>query len=302
MVIFQDFSIRPSSVIEKQSEVIYCFQSTDVNIDESTVEAFGDEWTKFNSFSQEEINSIASKHYFDIVPKEYITEKTVLDVGCGTGRWSKYISQYAKTVDAVDPSIAIESAAKLLGDCNNVRLSKATVGNLPFADNSFDFVFSLGVLHHIPDTKLALQQCVMKLKPGGYFLVYLYYRFDNRGLFFKMLFYLSAIFRKLISAMPSDLKNFVCDIIACIVYLPFVWLATMFNRFRFVSLAKKLPLFFYVGKSFHVIRNDARDRFGTPLEQRFTKLEITEMMKASGLVDIVFSDNDPYWHAIGRKA
>ena len=51
-----------------------------------------------------------------------------------------------------------------------------------------------------------------------------------------------------------------------------------------------------------MIRNDSLDRFGTPLEQRFTKQQIKEMMEQAGLTEIVFSDNIPFWHAVGKKS
>jgi hypothetical protein len=58
----------------------------------------------------------------------------------------------------------------------------------------------------------------------------------------------------------------------------------------------------YHNKSFFVIRNDALDRFGTPLEQRFSKIEIKQMMEKAGLTNIIFSNNMPYWHAVGQKS
>ena len=62
-----------------------------------------------------------------------------------------------------------------------------------------------------------------------------------------------------------------------------------------------MPLSYYIGKSINVIRNDALDRFGTPLEQRFSKKEIEEMLINAGLEDIVFSERAPYWHVLGKK-
>ena len=64
---------------------------------------------------------------------------------------------------------------------------------------------------------------------------------------------------------------------------------------------RKIPLSYYVGKSLNVIRNDALDRFGTPLEQRFSKEEINQMMLKAGLNQIVFSNNQPFWHAVGKR-
>ena len=65
--------------------------------------------------------------------------------------------------------------------------------------------------------------------------------------------------------------------------------------------AKLIPLSYYVGKSMNIIRNDALDRFGTPLEKRFSKETIRQMMNDCGLTDVVFSEKMPYWHALGKK-
>ena len=78
-----------------------------------------------------------------------------------------------------------ESDIDLIVNFSDVQL-------LDYADNYFDFGFSLGVLHHIPDTARAMQACVEKIKPGGHFLVYLYYKLDNRGRLYRLLFGLSV--------------------------------------------------------------------------------------------------------------
>jgi hypothetical protein len=63
-----------------------------------------------------------------------------------------------------------------------------------------------------------------------------------------------------------------------------------------------VPLSYYRNHSFYTMRTDARDRFGTPLEQRFSQNQIVEMMEAAGLVDVRFSDAAPYWCAVGIRA
>ena len=60
-------------------------------------------------------------------------------------------------------------------------------------------------------------------------------------------------------------------------------------------------MYFYSSKSFYVMRTDSRDRFGTPLEKRFSKQQITKMLKSSGLENIKFSDHEPFWCAVGTK-
>ncbi|MBD0295488.1 MAG: methyltransferase domain-containing protein, partial [Flavisolibacter sp.] len=170
------------------------------------------------------------------------------------------------------------------------------------ADESFDFVYSLGVLHHIPDTFKALQACVDKVKKGGYFFTYLYYNLDNRGYLFRSLFNLSTVLRRAVSKLPAKPKRLVCDTLAVGLYMPFITFSRLLKVMGVQeSIRKKIPLFGYENKSFYIIRNDSLDRFGTPLEQRFTKNEIQQMMEKAGLEEITFSNNIPYWHVVGRK-
>lgn len=286
--------------VDKKKIAVFHSEDQD-NIDEKTVDSFGEEWSKFADFDEEEIKKIGDE-YFDIVPDStFGKDKTALDVGCGSGRWTLYIADKFGSIESIDPSDAVKVASKATEKYDHIRISKAGVDQIPFEDNSFDFVFSLGVLHHIPDTSEALKKAVAKLKPGGSFLLYLYYSLDNRGFLYKTLFRFSNIFRWTISKMPTAIKKLVCDLIALLVYAPFVGLAYLLKSFG-ISIWKKIPLSYYVGKSYFVIRNDALDRFGTPLEQRFSKLQIEEMMESAGLTDVQFSNHPPYWHAIGKKA
>jgi SAM-dependent methyltransferase len=285
-----------------ESQTIASFDLKDVNIDVKTVSSFGEEWTKFDSFSDDEIKKTGDM-YFDIIDFSVINENSsVMDVGCGTGRWTRYIAPKVKFVEAVDPSEAIFAAASLLKDQKNIRVTQASTDNLPFADNTFDLVFSLGVLHHIPDTRKAMEDCVKKVRPGGLFLVYLYYSLDNRGVFFNFFFKLSNLLRIAVSSLPSRMKRVVCDILAVIVYMPFVLLSRLFFKMGLKKQANKVPLSIYAGQTFNIIRNDSLDRFGTPLEQRFSRKQILEMMSSCGLTRIIFSEKMPYWHAVGRKS
>ena len=275
--------------------------SDDSNLDEKTVQSFGEEWSKFDDFSAQELN-VTGAEYFDVLPVDFPLNAIVLDVGCGTGRWSKYLAEKVEFIEAIDPSDAVLSAYKLLKNNKNVRITKASVETIPFKDETFDLVFSLGVLHHIPNTFDAMKKCVEKVKPGGYFLVYLYYSLDNRGVFYKFLFQCSNLVRLVISKLPTKLKQFTCNLIAVFVYYPFISISRFLFAIGLKKLANKIPLAYYRNKSWNIVKNDSLDRFGTPLEQRFSKIEIEKMMLDSGLTDIVFSPKNPYWHAIGRKA
>lgn len=295
------FNREPLQIIETKNRSISIFSTEGDNIDAEVVETFGEEWLKFKDFSDTEINSIAGM-YFDIVGEEIANKNSyALDIGCGTGRWTKFLAGRLGFIEAIDPSNAVFSADHLLKNVENVRITKASVETIPFDDETFDFAMSVGVLHHIPDTQQAMIDCVKKVKKGGYFYCYLYYNFDNKGPIFKALFALSNVIRLVVSKLPAAIKRVSCDVLAVLLYMPFVLTSRLLSALGFTELAKQIPLSDYADKSFFVIRNDSLDRFGTRLEHRFSKKQVIELMENSGLQQIVVSKGSPFYHAIGRK-
>ena len=297
------YIISPHNETQGKYKLISDFTSNkNQNLDEKTVDSFGAEWKYFHDFSDDEIKN-AGDQYFDIIPKSLLENATVIDVGCGSGRWSKYIldNYNVKSIDAIDPSEAIFYSDYMLKEYENVRLSKSSIDELPFDKDSFDFGMSVGVLHHIPNTREALKKCVEKIKPNGHFYVYLYYNLDNKGILDKGLLAIANIVRLLVSKLPVLMKKMTCDIIACIIYMPFILLSRFLIKTKLIGIAQKIPLYYYHDKSFYIIRNDSLDRFGTPLEQRFSKDEIKLMMEKVGLKNIVISEGLPYYHAFGQK-
>ena len=296
-----EFSRPPDKIVQTKNRAINIFNIDGENIDKQVVDEFGAEWLKFYEHNDDLVQK-GGQEYFDILNDNIVNSNTyALDLGCGTGRWTKYLLPKVGFMEAVDPSGAIFAADKLLGDISNVRLSQASIETLPFADESFDFVMSIGVLHHIPDTRKALNDCVKKVKKGGYFFVYLYYNLDRRGPVYKALFKLSTLVRQVVSRLPGKIKHFVCDFLAILFYMPFILAGRFIKFLGFKDLAKRMPLHGYQNRSLFMIRNDTLDRFGTRLEQRFSEKEVIEMMKNAGLTDIVISPGIPYYHAVGRK-
>lgn len=297
----ENFNQKPKQQIETSERIVFSFEKPNENIDFSVVNSFGEEWKKFHQFSDAEINKLGSE-YFDILDDKIINKSTYgIDIGCGTGRFTKYLSDKIGFMEMIDPSEAIFTANKLLKGVSNVRLSMASVDNMPFNNETFDFGMSIGVLHHIPNTQKALNDCIKKIKIGGYFYVYLYYNLDNKGFLFKFILSIVTMIRKITSRLPMQVKKIVCDIIAILGYMPIVLLGRFLKLLGLNNLASNLPLSGYQNYSFFIIRNDALDRFGTTLEQRFSKKQIEEMMKIAGLDEIKFSGNIPYWHAIGKR-
>ena len=298
-----NYNLHPVKYHRTQCREIADFSTgrVDENIDMEVVKSFGEEWNKFHKFSKKTISKICDE-YFDIIDDSIVDKNSyMIDIGCGSGRWSEYFMDKVNFIEAVDPSDAVFAADTLLGEANNIRITKASIKTLPWPDETFDFGMSVGVLHHIPNTQMALNDCVKKIKKGGHFYVYLYYKLDNRGFLFKSLFYISDIIRRLVSKMPSMLKKITCDVLAVFAYMPFILFTRLLIGFGLKKMATTIPLSAYANKDFYIIRNDSLDRFGTKLEQRFTKEEIEAMMLKSGLSNIKFGNESAFWHAVGKK-
>jgi ubiquinone/menaquinone biosynthesis C-methylase UbiE len=272
-----------------------------MNVDPSTVSGFGDEWKRFDQ-SILPFNEQWSLFldYFDIFPWNKVNSKSVgFDMGCGTGRWAELVAERVQTLHCIDPSYALSIARVKLARFDNIVYHNANSENVNIKEGSMDFGYSLGVLHHIPDTKGALKDCVKLLKPGGIFLVYLYYSFDNKPYLFKFVWRCTNLLRRLISRQPNVIKNMLCDLLAFFVYWPMGRLCLILEKLGFNI--HNIPLSPYRNRSFYSMRTDSLDRFGTRLEHRFTKVQIKEMMEECGLEDIMFSNKAPFWCAVGVK-
>ncbi len=272
------------------------------NLDVATVNSFGDEWSRFDqsALSEEEAGKIFDE-YFAVFPWDKLPkDATGFDMGCGSGRWAKLMAPRVGHLHCIDPSSALEVAKTALATASNVSFHRASVDELTLPPNSQDFGYSLGVLHHVPDTVSAIRACVEMLKLGAPFQVYLYYAFDNRSAAFKLVWRCSDLLRRAICKLPAKLKHLLTDVLAAVLYYPLARFGLLVERMGFG--VGSIPLSYYRSHSFYTMRTDSRDRFGTPLEQRFTRAQIEWMMCEAGLELIRFSESAPFWCAVGYKA
>ncbi len=271
------------------------------NVDPKTVLSFGDEWSRFDQANLPESElSAVFQDYFNIFPWDSLpAHPEGFDMGCGSGRWARLILPKVGRLNCIDPSDSIDVARHNLSNFNNAYFYKNSVGDRCLPLGSQDFGYSLGVLHHVPDTKAAIKSCANLLKTGAPLLLYLYYKFDNRPLYYRIIWLVSNVFRHLIHRLPSGTKHVITDFIATIIYYPLAKFSYILDKFG-VNVTG-VPLSYYRKHSFYTMRTDSRDRFGTPLEKRFTKSEIKNMMKESGLEKIRFSNSAPFWCVVGIK-
>ena len=272
------------------------------NIDHGTVTGFGEEWAAYDQSALDGVEfETLFNAYFGIFPFASLPpDAEGFDLGCGSGRWAAGVAPLVGLLHCIDPAEkALDVARRRLGAATNVRFHIASADTIPLPDNSQHFGYSLGVLHHIPDTGRALADCVRKLRPGAPFLVYLYYKLDGRPWWFRLLWRSSDVVRRMIFRLPFAMRKAVTAVIATLVYWPLARGARLAEWLGFD--VSNLPLAAYRGLSFYTMRTDALDRFGTRLEQRFSRDEVEAMMRAAGLTGIRFSEREPYWVACGRR-
>lgn len=273
------------------------------NVDLKTIDGFGKEWQSFNQSSLDEgqLLSLFQK-YFRHFPWQKISVATAVgaDFGCGSGRWAKFVAPRVRHLHLIDASSqALDVAKKMLGTNPKFSYHSSSIEEADIASGSLDFAYSLGVLHHLPDTQKAISDIARFLKPGAPFLIYLYYSFDQRPVWFKALWSVTDLARKLICRFPYLLRLLTTQLLAAVIYYPLARMAAAMSAVHIMPAS--WPLAFYRDQPFYVMRNDALDRFGTRLEKRYSKAEITEMLEVSGFEKTSFSDQAPYWCAVAYK-
>jgi ubiquinone/menaquinone biosynthesis C-methylase UbiE len=312
---------EPASGINTNTEVVDSLKALDLkrpireadmqftserNVDDNVARGFGKEWSTFRqgeeNLSRDQRKTIF-ENYFRIFPWSLLPPDggIGIDIGCGTGRWSTMVAPHVAHLHLLDVSSeALAVARENLKAANNVSFHATSVAEIPFPPQSLDFAFSLGVLHHVPDTLAAICSIAEKLKRGAPFLVYLYYAFDNRPPWYRALWSISNGVRVVISRLPHPVRKVISEMIAALIYWPLARLAALLARLDIPQ--QSLPLSWYSDKSFYVMRTDAYDRFCTQLEKRFSKQQIEQMLMSAGFESITFSDEPPFWCAVGIRA
>ncbi len=136
--------------------------------------SFGRQWTRYEVIRPEEDLEVF-KTKTGVDPEE-LGGLTVLDAGCGSGRYSRVVAEHGARVVGVDKSRAVEKAAAVCRAYPDVVFARADLLALPFLDATFDFVFSIGVIHHTSAPRLAFGQLARVVKPGGRLAVWVYRR------------------------------------------------------------------------------------------------------------------------------
>ena len=201
---------------------------------------------------------------------------------------------------AIDLGPAVEVARKNTASLDNVHVAQADLHHPPFPLESFDFIYSIGVLHHLPDPEAAFQNLLRYLKPGGEIQIYLYWQPERRSVKSALLRAVNS-FRNLTTRLPHWAVHAFAYPSAVAAFLFFVWPYQIMRRVPALrSVAANMPMKQYAVLPFRVCVNDQLDRFSAPIENRYTKTEVEAWLSSAGLKKFQVIPNFG-WLGTGQK-
>ncbi|MFN0198861.1 MAG: methyltransferase domain-containing protein [Planctomycetaceae bacterium] len=141
-------------------------------VESAHLESFGLQWNRYEvAHADEDRATFQAKTGFSLTE---LAGKNVLDAGCGGGRYSRIAGEAGANIIGADHTTAVDKAAKLCRGLANVSFVQADLKKLPFPSASFDYAFSIGVMHHDVATKPVFDAVARMVKPGGKLSVWLY--------------------------------------------------------------------------------------------------------------------------------
>ncbi|MGI8551495.1 MAG: methyltransferase domain-containing protein [Dehalococcoidia bacterium] len=264
-----------------------------------TAASFGFEWHRFP-----QLREAWERNFLDYMkPRNpgYFRGKRVLDAGCGNGRHAYYAATYGAEVLAVDLSDAIDVARENTHQLGCVHTVQADLYNLPFELQSFDFIYSIGVLHHLPDPEGAFRNLLRYLRPGGEIQIYLYWWPEHQAVKRALLSAVAAA-RRVTTRLPHGMLYCLSYPLAAVAYAGFVAPYRLLSALpAAAAFAERLPMKQYAAYPFQVCVNDQFDRFSAPIENRYTRAQVCGWLERGGLEEIRVLPNWG-WLGSGRKS
>jgi SAM-dependent methyltransferase len=273
-----EFSGRHREMIAKYR--VNLVSDSFVALHSATMASFGREWTTYNVQRPAE-----DEAYFRSktgVSPDTLQGKLVLEAGCGSGRYLRIAGEAGATVIGVDLSAAVETAASVVAHLPNAHVIQANIFELPFSPASFDFVYSLGVLHHTPNTKQALDRLIPLLRPGSDLAIWLYPRWPI------LVEAYNNLLRAITTRISLERMHQIAVATEPIGYLKLRLLTS--KRWLDRALGQALRAL-TIGVSYHPDREiricDTFDWFAPPYQWHHTDAEVEAWLRDYGLAQII---------------
>jgi len=242
--------------------------------------SFEFQWTLYSRTQLDDASSQRSERAFrrrtGFRPED-LAGKLVLDVGCGMGRFADVATRWGAHVVGIDLSLASEVAAKNLAD-RSATIFQADLFKLPFAPESFDYIYSIGVLHHTPDCEQAFKALPKLLKPGGRIAIWLYSSYNR---WYRM----SDVYRRWTRRMAPEKLHRLCRIV-----VPLYGVHSVLKKIPLVgkaassALAWAIPMSHNKDATWRIL--DTFDWYSPFYQSKHTYEEVFRWFESCGLQDL----------------
>lgn len=265
-----------------------------------TADAFGWQWQQFRRLHRD-WRTYEERLLDWVAPLEpaFFTEKVVLDAGCGMGEFSAVAARFgAKRVVAVDIGSSVDAACRFLREFANVSVVQADIYDLPFV-TPFDFVFSIGVIHHLQDPSRGVRALTRHVAPGGHLFVWVYGHENNGWV------------RRIVNPMRLLLTSRLPRPLLYVLTLPLavalqVALKLAYSAQPDTQFARILPYYWYLHwlSQFGYRHNHCVvfDHLNAPIAHYVRQEELRSWLEHAGLSDIALSwRNRNSWRGFARR-
>lgn len=263
-----------------------------------TRDSFSYQWTTFSEMVCDFQDNFWN--YLHPATPEMFRGRLGLDAGCGFGRHIYHAAACGAEMVGMDFSKAIDSTRRNTRHLPNVHLVQGDIYAPPLAEGVFDFVYSIGVLHHLPDPERGLRSLTPMLRPGGMAFIWVYSKTRSVTNFFL------EIVRTVTTRLPYPIVNalsFVGAVVdQCCFVLPYQVLRQVPGLGQLVDRVVLPRIRMYSAYPFAVLHADWFDRLAAPIRFYYSEPEVERLALQAGISDVKVTPTGAYgWRACGVR-
>lgn len=279
---------------------IFCTRNNNRKLD-LTAQNFAYSWQTFSSTQKD----FYQKQFFDWlspINKDFLKDKFVLDAGCGKGHHLMMISSYVKEAIGVDISDSAFIAYKNTKDLANIHIIQADLNHLPLKGELFDYIYSIGVVHHTEKPKLTTQNLYKKTKKDGSLSLWIYGRENN----WWIIYFIDPLRKSITTFFPAGFIHLLSIFFAVPLFLVLKLIYLPVSKFRLLKPLSKILFYYsylsYICKfDFNEINNITFDHLVAPTSHYLSKKEVEDLISLNGNQTKIKWHNQNSWRIYINK-